>query len=163
MFPLYGKGEITVYARWESERLIQNGESPVYGYEISETPETFVMTDSLLYFVMDAGVSGTYIFNVPESSTLFILDYDVFYSGVFNNLMDYDMYGNPLNRAYLREGKTYIIVVVDATVFNDDARLKYLIRLPREALPLPRLRKTAPPRRKARRQAKRIFKRRLKI
>lgn len=99
------KGEITVYARWESERLIQNGESPVYGYEISETPETFVMTDSLLYFVMDAGVSGTYIFNVPESSTLFILDYDVFYSGVFNNLMDYDMYGNPLNRAYLREGK----------------------------------------------------------
>ena len=46
------------------------------------------MTDSLLYFVMDAGVSGTYIFNVPESSTLFILDYDVFYSGVFNDLMD---------------------------------------------------------------------------
>ena len=82
------------------------------------------MTDSLLYFVMDAGVSGTYIFNVPESSTLFILDYDVFYSGVFNNLMDYDMYGNPLNRAYLREGKTYIIVVVDATVFNDDARIE---------------------------------------
>lgn len=124
VFPLYGKGEITVYARWESERLIQNGESPVFGYEISETPETFVMTDSLLYFVMDAGVSGTYIFNVPESSTLFILDYDVFYSGVFNDLMDYDMYGNPLNRAYLREGKTYIIVVVDATVFNDDARIE---------------------------------------
>ena len=68
MFPLYGKGEITVYARWESERLIQNGESPVYGYEISETPETFVMTDSLLYFVMDAGVSGTYIFNVPKAA-----------------------------------------------------------------------------------------------
>ena len=36
VFPLYGKGEITVYARWESERLIQNGESPVFGYEISE-------------------------------------------------------------------------------------------------------------------------------